>query len=250
MKSRTSENIQQRINAMVNKCNYYVGTVLRDCVDETLDAINLACEMIHLEAALVNRIHESLIARLENISFMKAYLAKEFTTINRLESDIDMNSFRRFMLKHIPSFAKPETFINEALGLSDRKNELLRQIREVKTEVNKYGGSNKKDVLIRFNSEIDQIIKSVEGKSYFEAVADTNDLVRKAVRHVQDAETNYYVGMRFFSVSRMANSSLQPRINAANKMVDAMLSTDNAFQPLETKQHARFQQPMRMGNRA
>lgn len=182
MRSHAYVKVEERINILIYKNNAYVGDELRAFINERLDEINRACDVISLDEEKIQKVQEYFMSQLENIAFMRAYLAKTFRVQSRHGSEVDREAFRQFIYKAVPALKKPETFVYEALGLQDRKNEIVRQIAEVKKEMNQYSGSNKKPILMQFNQAMDDLLRSIPQKTYFEVVAEARDKVKDALR--------------------------------------------------------------------
>lgn len=229
MIGQNNQAIAPRIKVLLEKQNAYVKDVLDDFIRIRLEEINRACETIQLEPDKIIKVHTAFIEQLEKIQYSLAYTNKLFKRENNT-FDIDFDSFNKFMLKQIPSLADPEDpsranpegFISESLGIKEKKKQILAQVMNIKKTINLYSGDNKKPIIEIFNQEINRLITSLDEKSYFEAVASSKLKLTEILRNIQLSEDNYYTGLTLFVQYRKSNSSLQPKINEAIRMIDSI----------------------------
>lgn len=215
--------------ALLNKQNSYVGVALGKYIQSKLTALDGACKKISVEPSERIDIKIAFINKLERVGFTSAYTRTGYINTGNVQKfqrksngyDVDYDDFEKKVSQTI-SFHSPGGFISDALKLSERKSHLLKSVRKIKDSVlDGYSNQNKKDILDAFEGEMNKLEATISNaKSDFFAVAtEAKDKVSAMLLNMRKSEENYYNNnITLFKGHRHANSSLQPRIDTANKI--------------------------------
>lgn len=138
-----------------------------------------------------------------------------------------------------------EMFISAALNLltlSERKENLIKAVADIKTSVTKdYTNKNKADIVTFFNTRINELETEISKPEtdFYAASKQSKDTVIKTISDMRAREEAYYNNISFFKGYKQSNSSLQPRIAKANKIFAAdvlsLLSQDERINSIMTE---------------
>lgn len=228
MQSQFDDPIIGKINAILQKHNYYINLHLQEFINSTLAAIENAAASIQLQRDHIHQVQHAFLDRLALIPIQKAYTCKMIKRIENGSLEVDVNGLLDFIHKHIPSIKDMNGFISEVLGINDQKREILSQLGKIRSAVNEYKGNNKSAIVKYFDEKMTDLLLSIKDKSYFDTLVIVKPAISAMMQELQRRETDYYTQFRFFAASRRANSSLQLRINQANDYFQ-QLNLDNVF---------------------
>jgi hypothetical protein len=231
MLRQLTPDIDLKIKALLLKQNAYVDGALSSFIHDTLFAMNEICQRIQLDPEKALKIQEAFIQKLTTIHYMQAYVKKTIKRSSNNSLELDYDEFKKFMAAEIPSLMNLETFMMEELGIQDSKMKIINQIVRIKKILNSYAGDNKKNIINTANKEIDKLLQSLKDSSYFEIIAEIKTKMTLIINNMQLDEDVYHKGLRLFPQCRKSNSSLQPKILEAKKLLSGLVLDDGPKEP-------------------
>lgn len=222
MPGHFSPEINEHLLQLHKGNNHYIYLCLRAFAEKKLDEIDAVCKRLRFEDDTSSKTQHAYLYELEQLNYIKALVKHELKPVHKDSFYLCSNSLANYIYRQNEALKDAELFTMNAIkNLSNDTNDLLDKIDDIKHAINGYKKLNKRPLVAEFNDKVNSLSERLQQQP-FHLVGDAvkQDLA-KQLDQLQTQQNAYYDSFRFFKQRRKDSSTLQPRIDMAQRLLKA-----------------------------
>lgn len=201
--------------------NAYVIEKLRLYIFNRMIQINKIADRLELTGEQLQKVHATFYADIAKLRLMAAYTQNELYHPQSSRDVVDQRLFDHYMAINLKQYTDQhlENKIKGVAGYVDKRQDIIAHVNKIREHINTYQRTNKRSLVNTFSKEVDKIVTEFLTHPFDTGVNYIKSAMSALLDNLQKGENQHYNRMTFFVERRRSNSTLQPKIHAANQLM-------------------------------